>query len=213
MAARVPPLVFVALAGLLAWALWPRRAEAKFVSSSTVPRLPAPGAAPSIPAPAPAMTTVASRAQGEVWITPAAGLQYQPLFDAATKQFNLPTGMLSRMAKRESSYNPNAKSSAGALGIMQILPKWHPDLDPGELALDEAAALDPRRAIPYAAKYLRELYNRFGNWTLAVAAYNAGPTAVAKYDGVPPFPETRLYVAQILPDIGFPQPDPRVRYA
>lgn len=147
------------------------------------------------------------------WVTPRRAARFEPYFQAATRKYRLPPGLLSRQAKHESNYNPSARSKAGALGIMQIIPKWHPSLDPGDAAADAAAALDPARAIPYAAKYLRLLFNQFGSWTLALAAYNAGPGVVKKYRGVPPFRETRAYVTAILPDIGIAQPEPGVRYA
>jgi len=173
---------------------------------------PPPAALPALPAPV-AGAPAPSSGPPRRWVTPRKGLQYEPHFIAATAKYGLPAGLLSRLAQRESIYDPNAVSPVGAIGLMQIMPKHHPDLDPGELALDRAAALDPKRAIPYAAKYLRQLYDRFGTWTLAVAAYNAGPTAVKKYGGVPPFKETRAYVAAILPDVGIAQPEQGVRYA
>lgn len=129
---------------------------------------------------------------------------YRPLFDAATQRHHLPAGLLMRLADVESDFQPAAKSGKGAIGIMQIVPRWHPELG-------EAGALDPARAIPYAAKILDGWRGQFGSWTLALAAYNAGPTAVTDYNGVPPFPETRKYIAKILPAVGIVEP--HVRYA
>ena len=121
---------------------------------------------------------------------------YRPLFDEATKRYGLPAGLLARVGEVESSLNPLARSSAGAVGIMQIVPRWHP-------ALGEAGALDPSQAIPYAAKILRQWAIEFGSWTLALAAYNAGPGAVRQYGNtVPPFAETRSYIEKILPAVG-----------
>lgn len=137
------------------------------------------------------------------WVTPRRAARFEPHFKAATAKYGLPAGLLSRIASRESGYNPNAVSPAGAVGLMQILPRAHPGVN----------AKDPLASIDYAAKYLRQLFEQFGAWTLAVAAYNAGPGNVRKYGGVPPFKETRAYVAAILPDIGVPQPEPGVRYA
>lgn len=141
------------------------------------------------------------------WILPSAGKQYAPLFAAATAKWNLPPNLLARQAYQESRFRPDiisgrTLSSAGAVGIMQIIPTWHPELDPGDAAADRAAALDPARAIDYAAKYDRALFNQFGSWPLALAAYNAGPGNVKKYGGVPPFPETQKYVAEISADVG-----------
>jgi peptidoglycan DL-endopeptidase CwlO len=129
---------------------------------------------------------------------------YRPLFDAATARYGLPAGLLLRQAEVESSLDPNARSSAGAIGLMQIIPRWHP-------ALGEAGALDPARAIPYAAQILRAWRDQFGSWTLALAAYNAGPGAVTQHRGVPPFAETRNYISKILPAVGIYEP--QARYA
>lgn len=202
-------LLLAAAAAGGAWWWWRSRQPSIEELRTTATRLPLPagptvteshGSRPSTVSPNP-------------WQTPARGKQFEPMFLASTSKYRLPAGLLSRLAARESNYNPNARSAVGALGLMQIMPKFHPDLDPGELALDEKAALNPAVAIPYAAGYLRELFDRFGKWTMAVAAYNAGPTAVAKYGGVPPFKETRDYVAAILPDVGIAQPEAGVKYA
>jgi soluble lytic murein transglycosylase-like protein len=129
---------------------------------------------------------------------------YRPLFDAATARYQLPPNLLMRIADRESNFNPNARSSRGAVGIMQIVPRWHPEVG-------ESGALDPSRAIPYAAKILSAWRRQYGSWTLALAAYNAGPSYVDQYQGVPPFPETRKYIAAILPSVGIIETG--IRYA
>jgi soluble lytic murein transglycosylase-like protein len=137
---------------------------------------------------------------------------FRPLFDEASRRYALPPNLLMRQADVESGYDPNARSGKGALGIMQIIPRWHPELDPGDAAADARAALDPARAIPYAAKLLRSYRDRYGSWTLALAAYNAGPTIVEQYGrAVPPFAETRAYVSKILAAVGIVEPG--VRYA
>lgn len=126
------------------------------------------------------------------WQTPPAGLPWEDLFVSSSERFELPAGLLSRVADQESDYNPEAYNpSSGAAGMMQIVPRWHPGVDP----------FDPGEAIPYAAKYLRELRDRFGSWSLALAAYNAGPSRVEDYGGVPPFPETLAYVREIMADV------------
>lgn len=130
---------------------------------------------------------------------------FRSLFDEATRRWQLPPGLLLAQGIAESALDPNARSSAGAVGIMQVIPRWHPELG-------EAGALDPARAIPYAAQFLRQLYNKYGSWTLALAAYNAGPANVDKYGrAVPPFPETRAYVEKITKRAGIVEPG--VRYA
>lgn len=131
------------------------------------------------------------------WSPPAAAAPYLAALDQATRAYALPPLLLARVAYQESRFRPDiiegrTVSGAGAKGIMQIVPKWHPGVDP----------LDPAAAINYAGKYLRGLYDRFGSWALALAAYNAGPGNVEKYGGVPPFSETRAYVRDITTDVG-----------
>jgi soluble lytic murein transglycosylase-like protein len=141
------------------------------------------------------------------WVLPPEGQRFAEYFEAATLRFGLPPGLLARQAQQESAFRDDIisgrrRSSAGAVGIMQIIPKWHPEIDPGDAAADERAALDPQRAINYAGKLLAKLQRQFGSWSLALAAYNAGPANVTKYGGIPPFPETRDYVADIMGDLG-----------
>lgn len=119
------------------------------------------------------------------------GAKYMPLFDAAEKQYKIPAGLLARVAYQESSFNPDAKSPVGAVGLMQIVPKYHPDVN----------ALDPVEAIPYAALYLRQLFDQFGNWKLALAAYNWGPGNLKKHGFDKRPEETRNYVADISRDV------------
>jgi len=189
-------------AGVVAWLMARKKQPAPSSASSSTSsgaRLPAPLPPAPASSPLPRPAAIAS-----TWVTPAKGRAYEPLFLQASARYDLPPGLLSRQASRESGYNPTARSSAGAVGIMQIIPKWHPEVG-------EAGALDPARAIPYAAKLLREYRDRFGSWSLALAAYNAGPTIVAKLGVVPPYKETRDYIAAILPDVGISEPG--VRYA
>jgi hypothetical protein len=120
--------------------------------------------------------------------------QYAPAIEAAEKKYNLPEGLLARVAKQESGFNPNAISSAGARGIMQLLPQYFP-----------GAGKDADTDIDTAAKYLASLYRKYGNWTDAVAAYNAGPGAIDQVKaGTKKLPkETRNYVGSVLsPNVG-----------
>lgn len=129
------------------------------------------------------------------WVTPAKGKKFDPLFDAATAAYRLPDGMLSRMAYQESRYNPAAVSvSDGAQGLMQFMPATAADL-----GID---ATDPLQAVWGAAKYVREQFDRFGTWALALAAYNWGPGNLARKGFAAAPKETRVYVASITQDIG-----------
>ena len=93
---------------------------------------------------------------------------------------------------QESSGNPNAKSSAGAEGLMQLMPST-------AASLGVSNPYDPTQAINGGAKYLAQLYKQFnGNITDTLAAYNAGPGAVQKYGGVPPYQQTQSYVNSIM---------------
>jgi len=123
-------------------------------------------------------------------------------FAAAAEKYNLPAGLLEAVAYRESRFRPEiidgrVRSSVGAVGIMQIMPRWHPELG-------EAGALDPKRAIPYAANYLNTLRKQFGTWPLALAAYNWGPGNLSKWqrDGGTWPAETRTYVDEITRNAG-----------
>ena len=133
------------------------------------------------------------------WAIPAINRKKAELFlaafEAGDRKYGLPSGLLSRMAYQESRYDPNARSKSGAIGLMQFMPATAKDM-----GIDPT---DPFQSIDGAGKYLRLLYNRFKDWKLAIAAYNAGPGNVAKYGNkVPPFKETIQYVASVSKDIG-----------
>lgn len=114
---------------------------------------------------------------------------YAGIFAAASARYNLPPGLLQAVAQTESEMNPRAVSPAGAEGIMQLMPSVAASagVDP----------FDPAQAIPAAASMLSAYLARFGNVASALAAYNAGPGAVARYGGVPPYHQTQAYVAKI----------------
>jgi soluble lytic murein transglycosylase-like protein len=104
------------------------------------------------------------------WDYPETAARYRATIDAAEGQYGIPPKLLGRLLYQESRFRRDiilgdTISSAGAIGIAQIVPKWHPDVDP----------YDPIASIWYAAKYLSGLKNRFGTWPLALAAYNWGP--------------------------------------
>lgn len=118
---------------------------------------------------------------------------------ASEARHGLPAGLLDRLLYQESRYRTDiidgtTRSPTGALGIAQFMPATA-----AELGVDP---LDPYSAIDGAARYLAQQFQKFGDWRLALAAYNAGPGNVRKYNGVPPFAETQRYVAQIAADVG-----------
>jgi hypothetical protein len=131
--------------------------------------------------------------EGSYDFTPSPAAEpHMKLVGEMEEKYNIPKNVLARMLNQESRFNPNAvgpQTKFGrAQGIAQIMMQFHPGAgDP----------LNPNEAIPYAAKYLREMYDRFGSWSLALAAYNAGPENVVKHGGIPPFAETQNYVKAI----------------
>ncbi|CAM3255804.1 Transglycosylase SLT domain-containing protein [Paracoccus aminovorans] len=115
--------------------------------------------------------------------------QYLPHAKAMARKHGVPEDLFLRLVQQESGWNPSARSHKGARGLAQLMPGTAAKLgvDPG----------DPIQNLEGGARYLRMMYNTFGSWRLALAAYNAGPAAVAKYGGVPPYRETRNYVRVI----------------
>jgi len=118
----------------------------------------------------------------------ANSFKYKDIFRAAESANSLPAGLLEKMAETESNFNVNAISPAGAIGIMQIIPKWHPSVNP----------FDPIASINYAGKFIRSLFNEFGSWDLALAGYNWGSGNLKKF-GIQNAPtETKNYIKKIL---------------
>ena len=109
---------------------------------------------------------------------------------AAARKYGIPEDLFLRLVQRESGWNAAAVSNKGATGLAQLMPGTA-DL----LGVDEN---DPEQNLDGGARYLRLMYERFGTWRLALAAYNAGPLAVEEHDGVPPYDETQNYVVAIL---------------
>jgi soluble lytic murein transglycosylase-like protein len=144
--------------------------------------------------PAPAAAPVASAAAvGAVAPLGAAGgaTPFAAEIDAAAQRHGVDPALLKGLIRQESNFDPNATSPAGARGLTQLMP--------GTAAgLGVADPTDPAQAIEGGAKYLRQQLDRFGgDVQKALAAYNAGPGAVAKFGGVPPYAETQAYVQKV----------------
>jgi len=115
---------------------------------------------------------------------------YFQMARAAARRHGVPEDLFARLVQQESGWNPAAVSSKGARGLAQLMPATARLL--GVNPDDPAANLDG------GARYLRRQFERFHSWRLALAAYNAGPEAVERHGGVPPFAETKGYVRAIL---------------
>ena len=112
--------------------------------------------------------------------------QYLPHARAMARKHGVPEDLFLRLVQQESGWNPSARSNKGARGLAQLMP--------GTAAKLGVDASDPIQNLEGGARYLRMMYNTFGDWRLALAAYNAGPGAVTKHKGIPPYRETRNYV-------------------
>lgn len=140
---------------------------------------------------------------------PAGTVTYADLFNEAAATYGVDVNLLTAIAKQESNFKADAVSSAGAIGIMQLMPATAE-------SLGVSNPYDARENIMGGAKYIRQMLDRYdGDVTLALAAYNAGSGNVAKYGGVPPFTETQNYVAKVtanyenkveVPDIVYSSP-------
>ncbi|QUS35631.1 lytic transglycosylase domain-containing protein [Falsirhodobacter algicola] len=112
--------------------------------------------------------------------------QYLATARAAAQKYNVPEDLFLRLVQQESGWNPAAVSVRGARGLAQLMP------DTAQLI--GVAIDDPVANLYGGARYLRMMYDRFGDWRHALAAYNAGPMAVERYGGIPPYAETQSYV-------------------
>jgi len=133
------------------------------------------------------------------WTPPNAAAPYMPTIRQTELQHNMPENLLARLLYQESRFREDiitgkVKSAAGAVGIAQIVPKWHPNVNP----------LDPIASIRYAGQYLADLKKKFGTWSLALMAYNWGQGNLGKWlqnRALPVPQETQNYVANITADI------------
>ena len=121
-----------------------------------------------------------------------ASSQYDGLIRQAADEAGVPPALVKAVAKAESGFDPRATSPVGAQGLMQLMPGT-------ASGLGVTDPFDPLQSLRGGAKYLRQQLDRFGgDYSKAIAAYNAGPGAVQKYGGIPPYAETQAYVPRVL---------------
>ncbi|MCC5464949.1 lytic transglycosylase domain-containing protein [Pelosinus baikalensis] len=114
------------------------------------------------------------------------------IIDYTAKKYGVDSKLVMAVAKVESNLSSDVVSSAGAVGVMQLMPET-------AQGLGVRNSKDPRDNIDGGVRYLKQLITSFdGDITKAVAAYNAGPQAVTKYNGIPPYTETKDYVAKVM---------------
>ena len=120
------------------------------------------------------------------------GVPFANEINAAAARHGISPALLAGLVQQESNFNPSARSHAGATGLTQLMPAT-------ARSLGVSDATDPLQALEGGAKYLKQMLDQFGgDQRLALAAYNAGPGAVQRFGGIPPYAETQNYVEKVL---------------
>ena len=120
-----------------------------------------------------------------------ASTPYDALITKASVPYGIPEKLIKAVIQQESGFNTNATSPVGAKGLMQLMPAT-------AKSLGVTDATNAEQSIMAGTKYLKQMLSKFGSYDLMLAAYNAGPGNVSKYNGIPPFKETQNYVSKVL---------------
>ena len=134
---------------------------------------------------------VVFRDDRRMWRPAPSHRRYDDLIGETARDYRLPPALVKAVIAAESAFDPSAVSHRGAQGLMQLMPET-------AASLGVADPLEPESNVRGGAGYLRAMIDRYGDLSRALAAYNAGPSAVDRYGGVPPYPETRDYVDRVL---------------
>ncbi len=118
-------------------------------------------------------------------------MDFDQVIRAAARREGVDEQLVKAVVEAESGFNPRAVSRAGAKGLMQLM-------DGTARSVGVKDPFDPTSNVAGGTKFLRSMLDRFGSVPLALAAYNAGPAAVEKYGGIPPYQETKKYVERVL---------------
>jgi soluble lytic murein transglycosylase-like protein len=128
----------------------------------------------------------------KIFISKLDSNQFDPIIADASKKYGLEAPLIKAVIKAESDFDPNAISHKGARGLMQIMPMNY-------RLLNVENPFDPNQSIDAGARYLRDMMDRYnGKLHLSLAAYNAGPGAVDRHGGVPPYQETEEYIERVM---------------
>ncbi len=143
------------------------------------------------PGPMPAVSTPRTASRSTPRERRVGSGSYDAMIRSVARTAGLPPGLVKAVIATESNFDPGAVSNRGALGLMQLMPATAEMLGVEDPMHAEANLLG-------GVRYLKDLLDRYGSVSNALAAYNAGPGAVDRYGGIPPFPETRQYVERVL---------------
>lgn len=130
--------------------------------------------------------------EADAQVEPGQNNKFDKIIKAVAEKYNLEASLIHSIIRTESNYDPHCISSKGALGLMQLMPETARIYGVGN-------PLEPRDNIEGGVRYLKDLINLYnGRTRFVLAAYNAGQTAVKKYGGIPPYPETRNYIEKVM---------------